>query len=414
MKAIIVGGGIGGLATALSLNAVGLDCEVFEQAREIRELGVGINMLPHAVKELAALGLLEALDGVGIRTAELIYANRFGQEIWREPRGLDAGYACPQFSFHRGMLQGVLHAATRTRLGADAVRTDHRLIDVAQDATGVTATFARRDGSTSPVTVRGDLLIGADGIHSTVRALFYPHEGPPTWNGIMLWRGAVESPTFLTGRSMLIAGGEIKLVLYPISTRTRRAGACLLNWAVAARRGDRSQPPPRREDWSRLGRLEDFLPHVEASFRLDALDVGHVIRTTAECYEYPMCDRDPLRRWSFGRVTLLGDAAHPMYPVGSNGASQAILDARRVARALAETADVVTALQVYEAARRPATTRIVQENRRGGPERVIDVIEARAPDGFARLADVASRAELEAIVQGYTRLAGFDHEQVNR
>jgi 2-polyprenyl-6-methoxyphenol hydroxylase-like FAD-dependent oxidoreductase len=414
MKVLIVGAGIGGLTTALSLHAVGIECEVFEQARGIRELGVGVNMLPHAVRELAALGLLEALDEVGVRTAELIYANRFGQEIWREPRGIDAGYAYPQFSIHRGMLQGVLYAATRARLGEHVVRTDHRLVDLTQDGQGVTATFVHRERPDVPVTARGDVLIAADGIHSTVRARFYPHEGPPGWNGMMLWRGAVEAPTFLTGRSMVVAGGDVKLVLYPISTRTHRPDACLLNWVVCARRGDRTQPPPRREDWSRPGRLEDFLPDVEAAFRLDALDVAGAIRATAECFEFPMCDRDPVARWSFGRVTLLGDAAHPMYPFGSNGASQAILDARRVARALAETPDAVTALQVYEAARRPVTTRIVQDNRRGGPERVIDVIEARAPGGFDQLADVTSPSELEAIVKGYARLAGFDHEQVNR
>jgi 2-polyprenyl-6-methoxyphenol hydroxylase-like FAD-dependent oxidoreductase len=415
MKVLVIGGGIGGFATALSLHAVGIECEVFEQSRGIRELGVGINMLPHAVKELAELGLLEALDRVAIRTAESIYTNRFGQEIWREPRGLNAGYDYPQFSIHRGKLQGVLYEATRARIGADHIQTAHQLHDVAQDARGVTATFIRRDGSEETVTARGDVLIAADGIHSTVRRLFYPDEGPPTWNGVMIWRGAVAYSPFLTGRSMLIAGGmQAKLVLYPISNQTSKPGTNLLNWAVTAKLGDGSAPPPRREDWNRLSRLDELLPHVEGVFRLDPVDLVAVIRATEAVYEYPMCDRDPLPHWSFGRVTLLGDAAHPMYPVGGNGASQAILDARCVAPLLAKTKDVVTALKAYEATRLSVTAKIVQDNRSGGPERVIDMVEERAPSGFANLDEVASHAELEAIVKGYSKMAGFDQTQVNR
>jgi 5-methylphenazine-1-carboxylate 1-monooxygenase len=415
MKALIIGGGIGGFATALSLHAVGIECEVFEQSRGIRELGVGINTLPHAIKELADLGLLDALDSVAIRTAELIYSNRFGQELWREPRGLEAGYAYPQFSIHRGKLQGVLYEATRARIGAEHIRTAHQLHDVTQDAQGVTATFTRRDGVEETVTARGDVLIAADGIHSTVRRLCYPDEGPPIWNGIMIWRGAVAYPPFLTGRAMLIAGGmQAKLVLYPIAHQTSMPGTNLLNWAVAAKLSDGSAPPPRREDWNRLGRLDELLPYIEGVFHLPTIDPVAVIRATANVYEYPMCDRDPLPRWSFGRVTLLGDAAHPMYPVGSNGASQAILDARCVASLLAETTDVVSALKAYEAARLSVTAKIVQDNRTGGPERVIDVVEERAPNGFVHLDEVVSRAELEAIVKGYSKLAGFDQSQVNR
>jgi 2-polyprenyl-6-methoxyphenol hydroxylase-like FAD-dependent oxidoreductase len=415
MKALVIGGGIGGLATALSLHAVGIECEVFEQAHGIRELGVGINMLPHAIKELAELNLLDALDRIAIRTAELIYTNRFGQELWREPRGLDAGYDYPQFSIHRGKLQVALYEAVRARIGAGSVHTAHHLHHVTQDARGVIAAFTRRDGSEKIVTARGDVLIAADGIHSTVRRAFYPDEGQPTWQGTMIWRGALEHPPFLTGRSMIIAGGmQAKLVLYPISNQTSTPGTNLLNWAVTAKLGDGSSPPPRREDWNRLGQPDELLPHVEGVFRLDAIDPVEVIRATQAIYEYPMCDRDPLPRWSFGRVTLLGDAAHPMYPVGSNGASQAVLDARCLAPLLAETKDVVTALEAYEAARLSATAKIVQHNRAGGPERVIDVVEERAPNGFARLDEVASRAELEAIVKGYSKIAGFDQTQVSR
>ena len=412
---LIVGGGIGGFATALSLHAAGIECDVFEQSTSIRELGVGINMLPHATKELADLGLLDALDRVAIRTHELFYTNRFGQTLWRELRGCDAGYEYPQLSIHRGKLQGVLHQATRARIDESRIHTAHHLQDFVQDEGGVTARFIRRDGSDATVTVRGDALIAADGIHSTVRRAFYPDEGAPTWNGIMIWRGALAYPPFLTGRSMIIAGGmRAKLVLYPISNQAHEPGTNLLNWAVAVKLGDGSAPPPRREDWSRPGQLVELLPHVEGVFQLPAVDPVNIIRSTPEFFEYPMCDRDPLPRWTFDRVTLLGDAAHPMYPVGSNGASQAILDARCLAQLLSQSKDAPAAFKAYEAARLPVTAKIVRDNRSGGPERVIDVVEERAPDGFRRLDEVAGHAELETIVKGYSKMAGFDQAQVNR
>src|SRR5438105_4162416 len=236
MKAIIAGGGVGGLTTALMLHARGIDCDVFEQSEQIRELGVGINTLPHAIKELAALGLLQRLDAVAIRTYELFYTNRFGQEIWREPRGLDAGYDVPQFSIHRGRLHGVIHQATRARLGEARIRTGLRLGSFRQDDGGVAAYFFDRGGS-HRATARGDVLIGADGIHSQVRETLFPKEGPARWNGIMLWRGATDWPAFLSGRSMVIAGGlAAKFVLYPIAEGTR-ADRRLTNWAVTAKVG---------------------------------------------------------------------------------------------------------------------------------------------------------------------------------
>lgn len=415
MTILIAGGGIGGLATALCLHQKGIDCEVFERSSEIRELGVGINTLPHAIKELANLGLLDALDKVAIRTYELIYQNRLGQEIWRDLRGLDAGFDYPQFSIHRGRLQSVLHHAVLDRLGPLKVHTNHELIDVTQDEAGVTAVFAGRNEGDAPIERHGAALIAADGIHSVVRAKYYPDEGSPTWNGIMLWRGATLWPAFLTGRSMVIAGGmDAKLVLYPIADDDGADGEVLMNWAVAAKLSDASVPPPRREDWSREGRLDELLPFVEDKFSLDVLDPVALIRATGMFFEYPMCDRDPVPQWSFGRVTLLGDAAHPMYPVGSNGASQAVLDARSLADKLAGESDVAAALKVYEADRLETTSEIVRTNRGGGPERVIDLVNQRAPDGFDNLTDVASHEELEAIVKGYSQLAGFSKDDVNK
>jgi 5-methylphenazine-1-carboxylate 1-monooxygenase len=412
MKVIIAGAGVGGLVTALMLHARGIDCEVFEQADAIRELGVGINTLPHAIKELAELGLLDRLDAVAIRTYELFYTNRLGQEIWREPRGLDAGYDIPQFSIHRGRLQAVIYQAVRARLGESRIHLNCRLQSFTQDDGGVTAYFFDRHGSHRH-TARGDVLIGADGVHSVVRDKLFPDEGPPRWNGLMLWRGAIDWPAFLTGRSMVVAGGlAAKLVIYPIAEGSR-ADKRLTNWAVVGRVGDPSMPIPQKQDWSRPGRFEDLMPHLRR-FRIPYVDAKALIEATSEFWEYPMCDRDPLPRWSHGRITLLGDAAHPMYPVGSNGASQAILDARLLADRLIDSEHPAQALWTYEQVRLPMTAEIVRMNRRGGPEGVIDAVEARAPDGFSNIDDVLSFEQRKAIVRGYASTAGFAREQVNK
>jgi len=414
MKVIIAGCGIGGLTTALTLHRAGFDVELFEQAPAIRELGVGINLLPHAVKELTELGLLEELDRAGVRTKRLILMNRFGQIVWDEPRGIDAGYEFPQISIHRGTLQGILYRAVIDRIGADRIHTGHRLARFNERGNEVIAQFERWEvGDTLEIT--GDALIGADGIHSTVRASTYPYEGAPTWNGIMLWRGATDWPVYADGQTMLIAGGNnAKIVVYPIRVDPSRPDQRLTNWGIMARFSDGSQPPPRREDWSRPGQRSEALAFVRDMFHLDFIDPEALIAATEVFYEYPCCDRDPVPHWTFGRTTLLGDAAHPMYPVGSNGASQAILDAQSLAECLMASASVTEALAAYEAKRRPVTTEIVKTNRRGGPEGVIDLVEALAPDGFDDLDAVVSYAEREAIVRGYASMAGFAVEQVNR
>jgi 5-methylphenazine-1-carboxylate 1-monooxygenase len=411
MIVVVAGCGIGGLTAALSLHEVGIDVHMFEQARELGEVGVGINMLPHAMRELAALGLLPALDKVGIRTRELIYTNRFGQVVWREPRGTSAGYDVPQLSIHRGKLHAVLLRAVFERIGSSAVHTGCSIVGFEERRNRLVARFERR-ASRECFDVPADALLGCDGIHSAVRAILYPNEGPPVWNGVMLWRGATDWPIYKDGQTMVIAGGnEAKFVFYPIHADPDRSQRRLTNWAVMGRAGIASQPPPHREDWNRRGNLSDVLPFVRDRFRLDFVDPAAIIGATGTFYEYPNCDRDPLPRWSFGRTTLVGDAAHPMYPMGSNGASQAILDARAVVRHLSSVGSVVDGLCAYDAERRPATTELILSNRAGGPERVIDVVEARAPDGFENIDDVATFAERRDIVKGYAQLAGFAREQ---
>ena len=425
MKVIIAGGGIGGLTAALSLHAAGIDVEVFEGVTEIKPLGVGINCLPHAVRELIELGLGDRLAQVGVPTRELIYANRHGQRIWQEDRGLHAGYRWPQYSIHRGRLQMLLFEAAVERLGPERVHLDHAIDRFEQDASGVTAHFVSRavaSGSSHAAResapkreaprgkVRADVLIGADGVHSTVRRAFYPNEGMPRWNGAILWRGVSYAKPYLSGASMIMAGNEWqKFVVYPIAA-PRDDGMQEINWIAELKYKDRTLM--EREDWNRQGNLPDFLPKFE-SWKFGYLDVPGLIRGADRVYEFPMVDRDPLARWSHDRVTLLGDAAHPMYPIGSNGSSQAILDARVLAWRLATETDPVRALELYDEERRPATGAIVMANRRNGPERVMQMAEERAPDGFANVHDVLSAAELEGSAAEYKRIAGFDVERLN-
>jgi 5-methylphenazine-1-carboxylate 1-monooxygenase len=380
MRVIIVGAGIGGLATALMLHRRGIRAEIYEQAAEVREVGVGINTLPHAIRELAELDLLPALDRVAIRTKELAYFNRQGQEVWREPRGIDAGHPVPQFSIHRGRLQAVLYDAVRERLGPDAVRTGLSLAGFLQDEAGVTAHFTDALKGDAGRTVRGDVLVACDGIHSVVRRRFFPDEGPPRWDGVLMWRGATEWGPWGDGRTMAIGGGMgAKCVLYPIAEA--EGGRQLMNWVVFVKMADGKVSPPPKESWSRPAHRSQVLPYAKR-FALPDFDLAALVEATPQIFEYPMCDRDPLPRWTHGRVTLLGDAAHPMYPVGSNGASQAILDARALGDALARAEHPMQALHAYEAERRPKTAEIVLLNRKGGPERVIDEVEKRAPAGF--------------------------------
>jgi 2-polyprenyl-6-methoxyphenol hydroxylase-like FAD-dependent oxidoreductase len=403
MRVIIAGGGIGGLVLALALHEAGIEAQVFEQSAEIRPLGVGINVLPHAMRELTELGLLDRVLASGVATLELRYANRFGQMIWSEPRGREAGYTWPQVSIHRGRLHMLLLDAARERLGAARIALGSRLAGFDQDAQGVLARFA--DGSTA----QGDVLVAADGIHSMVRALFHPQEGPPIWKGAILWRATSIAAPFLTGATMAQIGSrDTKFVVYPIADLPD--GRRLTNW-IAERRVDPGQPW-KREDWNRPGRIEDFLPAFE-DWRFDWLDVPALIRSAEAVYEFPMVDRDPLPRWTQGRVTLLGDAAHPLYPIGSNGASQAILDARTLALHLATQADPAAALEAYDAIRRPATAALLEATRGDGPDIVLDIAAQRAPQGFADIEAVMPLSERVEIATRYKRLAGFEPATLN-
>ena len=409
-EVLIVGGGIAGLATALSLHAEGIDVAVRESVPEIQPLGVGINLLPHAIRELDALDVLDELESVGIASTTLAYFSARGQLIWEESRGRAAGYQWPQLSLHRGTLQMVLHDTAVERLGADRVVPGRHLTAIDHHDSGATAHFECRDGSGDTESVDAAIVVAADGIHSTVRQQRFPHEGMPLWNGALLWRGAVEYDPILDGRTMVWAGHpDQKFVAYPI--RDLDNGKQLVNFIAEYRTDDRELL--EREDWNRAGNLDDFAPRFD-EWVFDWLDIPELLRSAPGTFLFPMVDRDPLDYWTEGRVTLIGDAAHPMYPIGSNGASQGILDARVLSGCIrSHRNDPDRALAIYEAHRRPATSAIVLANRGLGPEMPMRLVHERAPEGFDHIDDVISPEEILEVTDGYRRTAGFALEALS-
>jgi len=403
MRIVIVGAGIGGLAAALSLEAAGFrDVRIVERAREIRGLGVGINLLPHAMRELHELGIGERIARIGVAPRTLSYWNHLGQPIWSEPRGLAAGYDWPQLSVHRGRLQQELLAIVRERLG-DVVDTDRRLVDVRSDAHSATVEVAGAAGSSR---IEADVVIAADGIHSVARRLRHPDAPGPRSSGVTLWRGTARVAPLLDGATMIMAGdADQRFVAYPIEAPDAD-GLVRLN-VIAELRGE----APSSVDWNRSVPVEPIARRFDA-WRFDWLDVPGTIAACDELLEYPMVDLDPVPRWSFGRTTLLGDAAHAMYPQGSNGASQAIVDGRVVAMHLATDPDPEAALAAYEHDRRPAMTALLERNRAGGPEQVMRVVAERAPHGFDDVHDVIDHDELAEIATSFKRAAGFEPAQL--
>jgi 5-methylphenazine-1-carboxylate 1-monooxygenase len=406
MKIVIAGGGIGGLTTALSLHQKGFHVHVYESARQIKPLGVGINLLPHAVRTLTLLGLEKQVSKLGVATSELAYYNKFGQKIWQEPRGKFAGYNWSQYSVHRGLFQLLLYDAVKERIGMENVHTGYKLLSFNADENK--AVFLQKD-TNAEITIAYDILIGADGIHSAIRNQLYPKEGEPRFSGNILHRAITKGKPFLSHSSMIMAGSpRQKFVAYPISTIPDENGNLLINWIADLP----SIETLKERDWNRKSEKQKIF-NAYKDWKFDWLDIPALIEGAENIYEFPMSDRDPLPRWSFGNITLLGDAAHPMYPIGSNGGSQAILDAECIADNLAG-ADIEKALKQYEEERLPATAKIVLQNRQMGPEYVMQIVEDRAPDGFKILSDVISQQELEEIANQYKRIAGFEKETLNK
>jgi 2-polyprenyl-6-methoxyphenol hydroxylase-like FAD-dependent oxidoreductase len=408
MDVIIVGGGIAGLTLALSLDQAGISSRLYEAVADPAPLGVGINLQPTAVRELTELGLADELARTGIATRALAYFNKHGQLIRSEPRGLAAGYHWPQYSIHRGALQALLLHVARQRIGAPNVRCGLRLARFEQDGGRVTVRL--RDVSTGEEVVdTADVLVGADGIHSAVRHQLYPHEGRPRFARQVLWRAAVEAEPFLDGATMIIAGHfHQRVIAYPMGGAATD-GKLLTNWICQAAVAETADT---QDDWNRRVAKDKVLGSF-AGWRFPWLDLPALIEATSDIYEFPLVDRDPVDAWTLGRVTLIGDAAHAMQPIGSQAGSQAIIDARALTAALLDQREPVEALRRYDASRRPAMNAVTLRNRRLGPEAFLQLVEERAPSGFSRIDDVISAVELNEIVSGFAFAAGLDSGAVN-
>ncbi|WP_265519281.1 flavin-dependent oxidoreductase [Nitratireductor luteus] len=401
-RVAIAGAGIGGLTAALSLHEMGFEVKVFEAVDELQPLGVGINLMPHSSEVLHGLGLAEALDDIAVRTRCIEYRTKYGHVIQSDPRNVEAGFASPQYSIHRGECQFLLFDTVRSRLGADSVETGMMVESYDQTSDQVNVHFA--NGRSYDF----DFLIGGDGLRSNVRRQMHPDEGPPHYEGTMMYRGAVEMEQIGDGRTMVIAGNhDVKFVTYPISEKARKQGRALTNW-VAEVRVD--QPRHIKDaDWTRRG-TRDFIQRFN-DFVMHDMNVVDIMESTEAITEFPMIDRDPLEVWTDGRVTLLGDAAHPMYPIGANGASQAIIDAKVLAEKLAEAPESA-GLREYEKIRRPITTKVVLTNRQSGPEKVLDIADARVTGPDDRVEDLITPEELEEVAASYREIAGFQKKSV--
>jgi 5-methylphenazine-1-carboxylate 1-monooxygenase len=408
IEVIVVGGGIAGLTMALSLHQAGIAVRVYEAVREPHPLGLGINLQPSAVRELTELGLGDDLAQTAIATQRLNLYNKLGQLISSEPKGLCAGYKWPQYSLHRGQLQMLLLRVVRERIGKNNVRCGLRLAALEQKQNRVAAMF-RDEKSATIVFDDADILVGADGLHSVVRHHLHSAEGAPRFARQILWRGAVASEPFLGGATMIIAGHfDQRVVVYPVG-RGSEPGRLLTNWVCLM---TVPQEMPIQEAWNqRIVKQNALAPF--ATWRFPWLDLPALIERTPDIYEFPLMDRDPVQTWTQGRVTLIGDAAHPMQPTGSQAGSQAIVDARLLTSALLAGPDPLEALQLYDAQRRPIMNDITLRNRHLGPEAAIQLVEDRAPNGFVRVEDVVGRETLDAITKTYSNAAGLDASTVN-
>ena len=407
---VVAGGGIGGLAVALTLHEIGVPVRVFESSRRILPLGVGINLQPNAVRELTDLGLADRLPSIGIEAEEWALVGRNGNDVWAEPRGRHAGYRWPQFAVHRGELQMVLLDAVRERCGADAVVEAHRLLGYEQSGDTITATFEDRTTG-APVSVDGSLLIGADGLHSAARRQRFPDEGEPVWGGAVLWRGTALGEPIRTGSSFTLVGNlEQRFVHYPIGPVDPATGLQRQNF-IAELTFDPEQGWDAAS-WNQTVDPEVFLPSF-ADWNFDWLDIPALVGRADQIWEYPMVDRDPAPTWIDGRMALVGDAAHVMYPVGSNGASQAIVDARVLGASLVEHGITPDALVAYEAALHEDVSALVLRNRGSGPVAILGLVDERCGGVFDHIDDVIPRDEIESFMARYKAAAGFAIDALN-
>ncbi|WBU28765.1 flavin-dependent oxidoreductase [Rhodopseudomonas palustris] len=409
-RVIIAGGGIGGLAAALTLHQIGVPCVVYEAAREMRPLGVGINLQPNAVRELLDLGITEAdLDGVGLPAKEWALVGLNGNDIYAEPRGKAAGYRWPQYAVHRGRFHMLLNEKVIERLGADAVQLGRRVTSYRKTADGVTATLEHSDGGTSEVS--GALLIGADGIHSAVRAQMHPNQPPIHWGGAVMWRGTTWGKPTRSGASFIGLGTHRhRVVIYPISHPDPATGLSMLNW-IAEVTLDNADGW-KQQGWFRQVPTSEFAHHFDG-WVWDWLDVPAMIREADSAYENPMIDRDPVETWRDGPVVLIGDAAHAMYPTGSNGGTQAIVDARELGAAMVAHGATEAALAAFDAKLCGPISQLILRNRGAGPFGLLNLVDERCGGTFDNIDDVIPPAERAAFMAGYKAAAGFAIDHLN-
>jgi 2-polyprenyl-6-methoxyphenol hydroxylase-like FAD-dependent oxidoreductase len=407
---LIAGGGIGGLSVALTLQQIGVPCVVLESVAALKPLGVGINLQPNAVRELYELGLgAGALDAIGVQAREWALVGLNGRDVYSEPRGLHAGYRWPQYALHRGQLQMLLHRTAVERLGAGAVLTGHRVLGYRNEADGVTALVRAADGTTKELRAR--LLIGADGLHSAVRAQMHPRQPPIQWGGAIMWRGTTPGVPIRSGASFVGLGTHRhRVVFYPISQPHPATGLATINW-IAEITVDNSRGWGDG-DWNKKVSIESFVHHFEG-WRYDWLDVPSMLRGAEDVFEYPMIDRDPVPTWVDGRVALLGDAAHVMYPTGSNGASQAIVDARVLGAAMIEHGVTTEALDAYDRKLCAEISAVVLRNRGAGPFGLLNLLDERCGGLFDDIDDVIPAHEREQFMSRYRAAAGFAMERLN-
>ncbi|MDG2277560.1 MAG: flavin-dependent oxidoreductase [Pseudomonadales bacterium] len=405
---IIAGGGIAGLSMALTCHQLGLQCRVYESAEALRPLGVGINLQPNAVRELYELGLADTLAEIGIEAEEWALFTKDAQLVWSEPRGALAGYRWPQFSVHRGQLQMALYREVVKRLGPECIKTDARLVSYQNDGERIIACFARSSGQT--FTSSGDLLVGADGIHSAVRAQMHPNEGAPQWRGTIMWRGTTQARAPRTNNSFILIGTlDHRFVCYPI-TKPDAGGLTTLNWIAEITPEKRLEPAS--SDWNREVAKEEFLPHF-LDWQFPWIDVPNIISGAQTVYEYPLVDRDPAPNWVDGRALLIGDAAHAMYPVGSNGASQAIVDTRLLGAQLQRHGETQAAVQQFQDDVIEDLNALVLRNRGNGPISILGVVEERRQSPDQAIHDIISQQEVAAHMANYKQAAGFAKDALN-
>lgn len=406
---LIAGGGIGGLALALTLEQIGVHAIVFEAVRELRPLGVGINIQPNAVRELLDLGLTrEDLDSVGVPAREWALVGRNGNDIYAEPRGLEAGYKWPQYAVHRGRFHLLLYRKLIERAGEGAVRLGSRVTGYSNNPNGtVTARIEAADGRHTTET--GTVLIGADGIHSAIRAQMHPDQPPIHWGGAVMWRGTTRARPIRTGSSFVGLGTHRqRMVIYPIS-HPDAEGMAQINWIAEV---TYDAPPQAPEGWFRPIEIDDFIQHFEG-WTWDWLDVPALLRGAEVAYENPMIDRDPVPTWRDGRVALMGDGAHAMYPTGSNGASQAVIDARTLGLEMLRHGVGPSALEAYDRALCGPVSELILRNRGAGPFGLLNLVDARCGGVFDNIDDVIPQAERTEFMAKYKAAAGFAIDALN-